>query len=121
MSSARFPRRARLLTKAHYQHVFSRPERSADPCFTVLARPNGLGHPRLGLAVSRKAARRAVERNRAKRLVRESFRYHQQALGSLDLVVIARPGLESRENRALVDSLGRHWVRLIRRCARSSS
>ena len=41
---------------------------------TVLATPNQLQHPRLGLAISRKVARSAVGRNRIKRVVRESYR-----------------------------------------------
>ena len=114
---ARFPRRARLVSKADYRYVFGQPVRSGDRYFTVLARGNGLGFPRLGLAISRKAAKSAVVRNRIKRLIRESFRHHQQVLGGIDIVVVGRPQLGQQDNAALMASLERHWSKLIKRCA----
>jgi ribonuclease P protein component len=79
---------------------------------TVLARENGQRHPRLGLAIARKTLRRAVDRNRVKRLIRESFRLNAGRLPAVDIVVLARPGLQRRSNREIVDSLTRHWVRI---------
>ena len=117
MDSARFSRRARLSNKADFSHVFAQPVKSGDPYFTVLARPNSLGFPRLGLAISRKSAPSAVVRNRIKRIIRESFRYHQHALGGLDLVVIGQPKIGTQANAVLFTSLQRHWDRLRRRCA----
>jgi ribonuclease P protein component len=55
--------------------------------------PNG---PRLGLAVAVRTAGNAVERNRIRRVIRESFRVHQRELPAVDLVVSAR----SRARRA---------------------
>lgn len=117
MSGACFLRRARLVSKADYQHVFAQPERSADGCFTVLIRSNTLGFPRLGLAISRKAAKLAVVRNRVKRVIRESFRQQQQRLGGIDIVVMGRSGLTERTNAELFGSLERHWTRITKRSA----
>jgi len=58
--------------------------------FKLYARPNGLGHPRIGIVASKRAAPRAVDRNRAKRLVREVFRQMQARLGGTDVVVQLR-------------------------------
>ena len=114
-----FQKRSRLIGKGDFQDVFRRPEKSLDPYFTVLARANELGFPRLGLAISRKSAKSAVVRNRIKRVIRESFRQHQKTLGSVDVVVIGRAGVGQWNNAMLWVSLGRHWTRLARRCARS--
>ena len=71
----------------------------------VIARPNGLEHARLGLAVGVRAAGNAVNRNRIKRLVRESFRRHQSELPAVDLVVNARPEAGKSANADLVASI----------------
>ena len=49
-------------------------------------RTNDLGASRLGLIVAKKVLRHAVDRNRAKRVIRESFR-RRRGLPALDIVV----------------------------------
>ncbi len=112
----RFPRSARLLTQGAFRSVFSAPQRSADQWFTVLARVNEDSRARLGLAIARKSARRAVDRNRLKRLARESFRHHAADMGGLDVVVMARPAAITATNAELSEALARHWRRLVKRC-----
>jgi ribonuclease P protein component len=82
----------------------------------VIARPNGLEHARLGLAVGVKAAGNAVNRNRIKRLVRESFRSRQLALSGLDLVVNARAAAASAANAEISASVATLWNRIAQRC-----
>jgi ribonuclease P protein component len=77
--------------------------------FTVLSRNNGMDLARLGLAISRKHCRKACDRNRLKRLVRESFRQHAQELAGLDIVVLGRPEMERADNCTIFSSLARHW------------
>lgn len=98
------------LTSAHqYDAVFARPKRQSDRLFTILSRTSDKPYGRLGLAVSKRVDKKAVGRNRIKRLVRESFRHHQEQLKGLDLVVIARAGAQQAENKALRSSLARLW------------
>ncbi|MCU7872426.1 MAG: ribonuclease P protein component [Candidatus Thiodiazotropha sp. (ex Lucinoma borealis)] len=112
-----FPRSCRLLKPDEYGRVFSGGRRSSDRCFLVLARPNSIGCARLGLAVSKKNCRRAVDRNRIKRLIRESFRLNQALLTGLDLVVVSRQGVVNAENRQCLSSLGQHWRKMVELCA----
>jgi ribonuclease P protein component len=101
----------RLPDAAAFNHVFSHAQRSRDSLFTVLSSANGLAHARLGLAISKKHCRAASGRNRLKRVVRESFRQHQQALAGLDVVVLGQPGTSRATNQRLFDSLAAHWQR----------
>jgi ribonuclease P protein component len=72
-------------------------------CLMVLAAPNRLDHPRLGLIVPKKIVPTAVGRNRIKRLLRESFRLHQDPIVGLD--VIARLQAAGDETRLRQDFL----------------
>jgi ribonuclease P protein component len=89
--------------------VFAKASRSRDNLFTVLSRKNGMDQARLGLAISRKHCRKACDRNRLKRLVRESFRQHAEALAGLDIVVLGQPDARKADNRTIFSSLARHW------------
>ena len=77
--------------------------------FTVLVKETGLLKARLGLAISNKHARRAVDRNRLKRLVRESFRIHKEFLPGIDVVVLAKRETYRATNPVLKNSLADLW------------
>ena len=77
--------------------------------FTVLSRENRRKSPRLGLAISKKNCRLAVQRNRLKRIVRESFRSHKERLGGFDVVVMCQAAACRASNKKLFDSLAAHW------------
>jgi ribonuclease P protein component len=109
-ATARYPRTYRLLATADYQRVFRNTEvKTSDRFLTVLAVSNALQHPRLGSAVSIRSAGNAVQRNRVKRLIRESFRLYQDILGGHDLVVLVRPGIASRSKQQIHSALETHW------------
>jgi ribonuclease P protein component len=109
-SSTAFTRAQRLTASADFSRVFSGAERSADRFFTVLARPNERNAARLGLAISRRIASRAVDRNRLRRLAREAFRHLD--LVPLDYVVMARKDALNATKPVLRASLDQHFSRL---------
>ena len=116
MADHTFPRELRLLTPDQFKHVFNEPVRAASPHLTLLAKPNELGHPRLGLTVPKKALKRAVWRNRVKCLVRESFRLNRYSLPAIDIVVIAKAGIGELDNAELTLLVSKLWRTLSRRC-----
>lgn len=85
-----FPKSRRLTRKAEFDVVFRARQSRADANLVVYAAPNDLGHPRLGLVVSRKVSKSAVVRNRWKRLLREAFRLTQHDLPAADLVCLPK-------------------------------
>ncbi|WP_223576914.1 ribonuclease P protein component [Kangiella taiwanensis] len=112
-----FPRERRLLTAEDYKTVFSNPVKLVCPPFTLLATPNNLGHPRLGLIVAKKNVKSAVKRNRLKRLCRQSFRLNQPGLPAVDIVLLARRGSSDMTNEVLFEHLNRLWSRVKKKCS----
>lgn len=102
-----------------FSAVFDHKRRLHGACFNIHVAPNDLSHARIGLAVSRRVSKKAVERNRLKRIIRESFRHHQHRLGAIDYVVIARVGAADRSrrpNRALRSELDDLWAKARQKC-----
>jgi ribonuclease P protein component len=104
-----------LLNAGDFSHVFEQADLKVHgKGMMALARWNTLGHPRLGLVVSKKNVKLAVQRNRFKRLVRESVRLRQHQLPTLDIVVLARRGVHDLDNDTLHRQLHGMWKRLQR-------
>lgn len=106
-----FNKTRRLRTKADYDYVFSNASRLGNSEFTVLYRPNEINHARLGLALSKKMIARAHDRNRIKRILRESFR-KTTSLPEVDLIFLAKKGIASVNNTELFANLSKIWNKL---------
>jgi ribonuclease P protein component len=111
-----FPRQARLTRGVEYRGVFANAQRHADRYFTILVAPCDTGSVRLGLAVSKRSTPRAVDRNRLKRLIRETFRHQRQNLPGADIVVMVRPIACHTNNATLTTALDRLWQRISKQC-----
>ena len=110
-SDRRFGPERRLRRRRDFAKVFSGGIRLNARVVTVIVHPNGMNHPRLGLAVGRRVASRAVVRHRLKRRIRESFRHNLERLGGLDVVVLVKPGVEKMESRRFRGLLAQQWER----------
>lgn len=113
----KFPRELRLLTPSQFSFVFA----NAIPCgsqyFTFLARFNEtIDHPRLGITIAKKKVKKAVHRNRIKRVVRESFRQHAYSLHNVDIIVLAKAGCDTLANDELHTVVQQNWKRLKKKC-----
>ena len=114
MPNFSFPRELRLLNSEEYNQVFKKPVRVGAKGMLILACKNESDTPRLGLIVPKKVLKRAVWRNRVKRLVRESFRLSQDSLPNVDLVFLARPGIGDISNHDISSTLDRLWAQISR-------
>jgi len=111
-ADARFPQQAHLKRSGDFRSLLAQPATSTDSCFAVFARRSGRKPARLGLAISKRYARRAVDRSRLKRIVRESFRQQRHRLQGIDLVVLCRRHATTLPNGRLFSSLAAHWKRV---------
>jgi ribonuclease P protein component len=94
-----FSRRQRLLKAAEFEAVFTHRCAVRTAYFQVMAKPNALGHARLGMVVSKRLFPHAVDRNHMRRRIREGFRHVAAGLPALDLVVRPQAGPDKNAPR----------------------
>jgi ribonuclease P protein component len=113
MASAGLPRDARLRRPGDFAALRTSSGRAGGRCFHMRYRDNDLGHARLGLAISKRVSKRAVERNRIKRLLRESFRRVRHQLPAVDLMVMAREQAAGVPGTQLLIEIDGLWKKLL--------
>ena len=114
----RLPRALRIARQADFQRAYREGSRAKGSILTVVAVPNGLPHPRIGLSVGRSVWKSAVRRNRVRRIFREAFRLSRSELpAGFDLVLIpAAPRLDPQ-----LAATREELVRLARKAAARAS
>jgi ribonuclease P protein component len=117
-AGAGFGKQKRLLKAGDYRRVFDGAEAKAShQHLLLLARRNNRPGHRLGLVVAKKHVRKAVQRNRVKRITREVFRQQTGGPCHYDVILLARRGIDQLDNAQLSSLLREQWQRLLRRAA----
>jgi ribonuclease P protein component len=112
------PKRRRLRTRSEFQKIYTQGQRYDGRLMAAFLRQNEIGEHRLGVTASTRAIGKSVDRNRAKRLLRELFRRCGAELGSLqqeyDWVLNAKGALLTsteelrfREFRRIIEQVSR--------------
>ena len=112
----KFQRAQRLVHKPQFDAAYQKGRKLGDPFFLILIRSNDVGFARLGLSVSARSVGNAVNRNRIKRIIRDSFRMNCTELPAIDVVINTRSAARDATNKALRNSLALHWVNVVKRC-----
>jgi ribonuclease P protein component len=110
--------RNHLRDSGEFQHVYRNGKRYDGVFITVFVVENEALNHRLGVTASKKALGKAVQRNRAKRLLRETFRSNEPSLRTLtknyDWVLNAKSAVLSQkmdaprqEFEGIIEKVGR--------------
>ena len=110
MNDRSFPKAYRIRRRDDFKRVYAQGKKVVGHYLILHALPNSLGHPRLGITVTKKSGK-AVVRNRWKRLVREAFRKNKALFPSVDLVVTVKRGVPMPAYRDLEEE----FLRLVER------
>jgi ribonuclease P protein component len=114
---ARTTRASVLRDRSVFEAVLRTGCRISSRNFLLRAQANELTHARLGMIAGKKVAARAVDRNRAKRLIREAFRAAAAGLGAVDVTVQLRSDLRRESAQAVRGELGKLLEKLAARGA----
>jgi len=106
----------RLHQPAEFRDVKRHGKRFADAYFSLSVLANHEARPRLGLSIATRTFGTAVERNRIKRLTRESFRLNQHSLPPVDVTVSARDAARHASPSDLRASLAKLWQSITQKC-----
>ena len=105
-----YSRKVRLASKYEVQSVFAaKPRKVSHQYLLVLYTPNQLSYARLGIIAGKQHLRRAVDRNRVRRVIRESFRHTMATLNGLDLIVMIRAKCSTVDTKTLRNDIDNLW------------
>lgn len=83
-----FPRSVRMTDAKQFEAVFRRPEfKKHAGALRIRARTNRMHGARLGMVIAKRQVAKANDRNRLKRVCRETFRLQHQKLPAVDIVI----------------------------------
>ena len=116
--SEALPKRCRLRARAEFQAVYAAGRRYDGRLMAAFLRANDLAEHRLGVTATIKAVGKSVDRNRARRLLRELYRRSGSELDGLkkryDWVINAKRSLLAsneelrfREFRRIIEQVAR--------------
>ncbi|PCJ43551.1 MAG: ribonuclease P protein component [SAR86 cluster bacterium] len=119
MAKQGFSKASRLLGPSQYSTVFQKADFKLSAATMLLLVKKSVLPPRLGVIVAKKNVKSAVQRNRLKRIIRESFRLRQEEFGTIDLVFLARRGLDKMNNQEASIQINKLFDELINKLNRS--
>ena len=113
MGKQGFSKASRLLGPSQYSAVFKKADFKLSAATILMLVSKSALPPRLGIVIAKKNVKSAVQRNRLKRLVRETFRLRQEEFGTIDMVVLARQSLDKMNNQEVLIQINKLFDQLI--------
>ncbi len=110
----RFTRFQRLKKPDDFQRVYRSRQWGGSKHFSFNVSANSRQQGVLGVTVSKKVSKRAVDRNRIKRQIKEFYRLRQAEIAGADIVITAKPSCLVASDEDRLASLAELWVKLLK-------
>jgi ribonuclease P protein component len=108
----RFTKQQRLLTSEDFKTVLKKSPNVKIGNEVLVLYATSQSVTRIGLAITRRHIKTAVQRNYIKRVIRESFRLHYQALPKAAVVVMSKPLLVKLSKKEVREQIDLLWKKL---------
>ncbi len=105
MAKQGFTKASRLLGPPQFSRVFEKTDFKLSTATLLVLVSKSNQAPRLGIVIAKKHVKGATQRNRLKRIIRESFRLRKEEFGTIDMVILARHGLQHLSNQDVFSQL----------------
>lgn len=109
-----FGKAQRICTPSDYRRVYQSKQFGGSNHHTFNIVANDAPDSRLGVTVSRKVSKLAVDRNRLKRQIKEFYRAHQHDLIAADIVITAKPSCLTATPQEHLFSLEQLWNKVMK-------
>lgn len=100
-----------LCENKDFRTLYYRGKSQVHPGLVTYVRPNRLGYPRVGITTGKKVGC-AVQRSRARRVIREAFRPLYPQVGGYDIVFVARTRTPQMKSTLLTPVMERHFKQM---------
>ena len=107
-----FSKLNRLLKADEFQHVYKKGMWVSNRELTINYIKHSNPCSRMGVTVSKKVSKRAVDRNRIKRYCREWFRVNKSRFHQMDIVLTAKPAIKQKTALEIQCSFEDIWRKL---------
>jgi ribonuclease P protein component len=107
----RFNSTRRLINKNNFDYVFNKAKKLVFGHITILYKPNSLSYSRIGFAISKRFATKAVLRNKIRRIIKESFR-KQINLPAYDMVILLNKTCDKQKIDFIQKNIEQLWLKL---------
>lgn len=94
-----FSKRLRIIKSENFKQIFKTGKKIHSENFVLYLKGNNLDFPRIGISIGKKTAAKSTERNRIKRLVRETFRTNKSLFDKNDIVIVVKNNISDKKTK----------------------